>query len=150
MNLEKKLPPPIVTAIFAGLAYISSLSGSKFTFSGQISLAFGFVCTGLLAIIVANIQFKQASTTINPLKPETTSSLVDTGIFGYSRNPMYLGMAFILAGFCLYFGSWVGLIAIPAFVQYMDRFQIIPEETALKDIFGENYTQYCVEVRRWI
>jgi len=104
----------------------------------------------MLAIIIANIQFKKVATTINPFTPKTTSTLVTTGIFAYSRNPMYLGMALILTGICIYLGSWLGLVAIPAFIQYIDRFQIIPEETALKGLFPQPFSEYCTQVRRWV
>ncbi len=150
MNLEKKIPPPIVTLIFVGLAYICAISTPNEYYGRFVSIAFGSVLTGLIAIIVANIQFRKASTTINPMQPETASTLVDTGLFAQSRNPMYVGMAMILTGFCIYFGSLFGLLAIPAFVQYMNRFQIIPEEEALHKVFGQSYTNYCNTVRRWI
>lgn len=150
MNLEKKIPPPIVTLIFAILAYVSSLSGSRFTMQGQSLFSAALLIAGVAIIIIANIQFRRADTTINPLKPETASALVSNGIFGYSRNPMYLGMALALASVCLYLGSWFGFVSIPAFIQYMNRFQIIPEETAMNALFGQTYVDYCDTVRRWI
>ncbi len=150
MNLEKKIPPPIVTIVFIALAYVSAISGPNDYYGRFLSVAFGFILTGFTAIIIANVQFKRASTTINPMSPETASTLVETGLFSQSRNPMYVGMAMILTGFCVYFGSLFGMIAIPAFVQYMNRFQIIPEEDALKSIFGQRYSNYCNTVRRWV
>ena len=150
MTLEKKIPPPIVTLVFAILAYVSSLSGAKFNFHGQSLISLLLIVLGLFVIVTAFIQFKRASTTISPLKPETANTLVSNGIFGYTRNPMYLGMALILTGLCVYLGSWFGLLAIPAFIQYINKFQITPEEVALKDLFGDSFTKYCNTVRRWV
>lgn len=150
MTLENKIPPPIIALVFAILAYVSSLSGAKFSFQGQTYIAFALLISGLAVIIVANIQFRRASTTINPLKPETASTLVTNGIFGYSRNPMYLGMALALASYSLYLGSWICLVSVPAFIQYMNRFQIIPEENAMNSLFGQAFQDYCKTVRRWI
>jgi protein-S-isoprenylcysteine O-methyltransferase Ste14 len=150
MKLEKKIPPPIVTALFALLAYVSSLSGSHLVFQGQAILSLVILIIALAIIIIANVQFRRANTTINPFEPETASTLVSDGIFGHSRNPMYLAMAMALGSFCLYLGSWFGFIAIPAFIQYINRFQIIPEEEAMQSLFGQSFTDYCKSVRRWI
>jgi protein-S-isoprenylcysteine O-methyltransferase Ste14 len=150
MKLEKKIPPPIVLALFAALAYVSSLSGSHLVIQGQAILALLLLIAALVIIIIANIQFKRASTTISPMKPETTSTLVSNGIFKYSRNPMYLAMALALGSFCLYLGSWFGFLAVPAFIQYINRFQIIPEEESMQTLFGQAFTDYCKSVRRWV
>jgi protein-S-isoprenylcysteine O-methyltransferase Ste14 len=108
---------------------------------------------GLLAAIVCVLgvlEFKRAKTTVNPTKPQASSSLVRTGIYSRTRNPMYLGFLLILAGWATATTSLLAFFALPAFVFYMNRFQIKPEERALTSIFGEEFKAYCATVRRWI
>jgi len=71
-------------------------------------------------------------------------------IYQYSRNPMYLGFAIILAAWALALGSPLTLLGVVAFVLYMNRFQIAPEEWALEALFGESFVRYRARVRRWI
>lgn len=109
-----------------------------------------FIITGATIAIVAAWQFKRAQTTIDPLKPEKASSLVSNGIFQFSRNPMYLGMVFILIGVELRLGSIFALTILFLFILVITYLQIKPEENALTELFGETYTDYCQKVRRWI
>ena len=112
-----------------------------------------FVLVVLLGIAIALagvISFRKASTTVNPLKPETASCLVISGIFQYTRNPMYLGMALAILGFAILLGSWLSLLGVVAFMLFIERFQIKPEEAALTECFGEQFIQYKKHVRRWL
>ncbi|MEO8159904.1 MAG: isoprenylcysteine carboxylmethyltransferase family protein [Arenimonas sp.] len=94
--------------------------------------------------------FRNARTTLNPLAPGDSTSIVQSGPYRFSRNPMYLGMALILLGFCAYLASPLSLLAVVVFVAYITRFQIIPEERLLLAKFAEAYAQYARTVRRWI
>ena len=94
--------------------------------------------------------FRKSKTTINPLKPEEASSLVITGIYTRTRNPMYLGLLSILTGIALFLGSVFALGVLPFFIIYMNLYQITPEEEALKELFGDQYSTYLSNVRRWI
>ena len=89
-------------------------------------------------------------TTVSPVTPKNASALVSTGIYRYTRNPMYLGMLMLIIAI----GLWIGnLMIIPAsalFVWYITAYQIIPEEEALREKFGQAYDEYCNQVRRWI
>jgi protein-S-isoprenylcysteine O-methyltransferase Ste14 len=87
---------------------------------------------------------------VNPMRPAGTSTIVSTGIFAISRNPIYLGDAFVLIAWALWLGSLYSLIAIPLFIAYISQFQIKPEEQALQKKFGLPYEQYLSAVRRWI
>lgn len=89
-------------------------------------------------------------TTVDPLHPEKASSLVTTGIYQYTRNPMYVGMAFVLIGGLIRIGNPLCLAGVLFFIWYLDRFQIRPEEEALKKQFGEEFEQYCERVGRWV
>ena len=85
------------------------------------------------------------------MKPKESTSLVVSGVFQYTRNPMYLGLAFILLASCFYFNSFFGIIIyIPLFIFYITIFQIFPEEEAMKGLFKDKYIDYCSNVRRWL
>ena len=96
------------------------------------------------------VQFRRAGTTVNPLSPGNARRVVTTGVFAWTRNPMYLGMAAALVGLSTWLGTWPALLVAAAFCAYLTRFQIVPEERALHDLFGEPYARYCRRVRRWI
>jgi protein-S-isoprenylcysteine O-methyltransferase Ste14 len=105
----------------------------------------GAVMTGL-----AMLSFWRARTTANPMKPSSASFLVTSGIYRFTRNPMYLGMLLLLVGWALYVANALALLFLPAFILYMNRFQIKPEERALTARFGREYLEYMSQVHRWI
>ena len=105
---------------------------------------------GIAIIAISGIQFRKASTTVNPLTPEKTSSLVVTGIYGFSRNPMYVGFFLFLLSVSIFLANVVTLVFLPLFVLIMNRYQIQPEEKVLETIFGDKYRQYLDSVRRWL
>ncbi|HEX6927780.1 MAG TPA: isoprenylcysteine carboxylmethyltransferase family protein, partial [Gammaproteobacteria bacterium] len=82
--------------------------------------------------------------------PGRASALVVAGIYRRSRNPMYLGFALLLLALGIHLRSLSALLILPAFVLYMNRFQIAPEERALEARFGEEYNVYRQSVRRWL
>ena len=105
---------------------------------------------GVLTGFAGVIQFAVKSTSVNPHKPEHASFLITSGVYRLSRNPMYLGMLFILLAAVLKFGHPLGLIVLPFYVWYMNRFQIIPEERVMEEKFGDEYQNYKQRVGRWI
>ena len=149
--LETKIPPPIVGLLFALLIWwLASLTPSLIP--GQLGLIPGVILliTGIGFAISGGISFHRAKTTVNPLKPETASSLVTSGVYRYTRNPMYLGLAIILLAWTLYLGAPAGLLGVVGFMAYIQRFQIIPEELAMAELFGDQFSDYRTEVRRWL
>jgi protein-S-isoprenylcysteine O-methyltransferase Ste14 len=100
--------------------------------------------------ISAIISFKKHKTTVNPTKPETSSTVVSSGIYSISRNPMYLAMLISLISLAYYLQHLTSLPIILIFISYMTRFQIIPEEKMLTKIFGQQYVDYQKKVRRWL
>ena len=72
------------------------------------------------------------------------------GVYRASRNPMYLGMALLLAAWGLQLANLAALLGLPLFVLYMNRFQIGPEERGLRQKFGSDFDQYRAAVRRWL
>jgi protein-S-isoprenylcysteine O-methyltransferase Ste14 len=88
-------------------------------------------------------------TTTNPLKPEAASALVRGGVFELSRNPMYLGSLLVLTGWGLWLGSPSNILVAVLYGVLIAELQIKPEELALTGLFGQEYADYCREVRRW-
>jgi protein-S-isoprenylcysteine O-methyltransferase Ste14 len=106
-----------------------------------------------LAIVVgisAIISFKRHKTTVNPTKPEASTSVVSSGVYSLSRNPMYLAMLISLISLGYYLQQITALPIILIFIAYMTRFQIIPEEKMLTKIFSQQYLDYQSRVRRWL
>jgi protein-S-isoprenylcysteine O-methyltransferase Ste14 len=105
---------------------------------------------GVAATAAGVIAFKRAQTTVDPTRPANASVVVTHGIYAFTRNPMYLGMLLALAAWAVFLGSLPAWLALPAFVKYMNRFQIEPEERFLRQKFGDPYDGYLLRVRRWL
>ena len=150
MFLNTKIPPPIVAILFAVLIFYFSDSFAYVDLPFKIYISLFFVLLGFFIIFSSARNFKKKETTVNPIKPEEASQLVTDGFFKITRNPMYLGMLLFLLGLSIYNGLIVGLVFLPLFVGYITFFQIIPEESAMIEIFGEDYKAYMKKVRRWI
>jgi len=148
--LKNKIPPPIVTLIFAALIYFSSEWSPSIVFRGQNLISLFLMTVGLIVLLIAISAFIKLKTTINPLKPEAASSLVTTGIFRISRNPMYLGMLLLIISLWIKTGAVLGFILVAGFIAYLNYFQIFPEEQAMKGLFSGKYEVYCQQVRRWL
>ena len=118
--------------------------------SPRIAVAIAIALVGGAFSAAGVTAFRRASTTLNPTKPEAASSLVTGGIYRITRNPMYVGLLFVLIGWTVFLcAPWV-LAGPLAFVAYMTHFQIAPEERVLASIFGEAYASYKARVRRWL
>jgi len=105
---------------------------------------------GIVAGAAGVLQFRRAGTTKNPLTPEAASALVTGGIYRFTRNPMYLGMALILLAVAVFFSNPLGLAGVALFVVWITVFQIGPEERALEKKFGEAFLRYKERVRPWL
>jgi len=151
-RLELKVPPLGIVVIAAVLMWLGAayFRAFQFRFSFQPVIASVIGLSGALTCGLGVVQFRRARTTVNPIKPESASSLVRTGIYRSTRNPMYLGFLLILIGWGIATANILGLLVLPAFVVYMNRFQIKPEERALTAIFGDDFKAFCSSVRRWI
>jgi len=120
-----------------------------FPMPGWVASAVLFAA-GLATGIGAFLQFRKAGTTINPMTPQASSALVTGGFFAWSRNPIYVADVLVLLGAALWIGSFVAFLFVALFIAFIDRFQIRPEERALRARFGEEYERYCARVRRWL
>ncbi len=150
--LELKLPPALITVIFALLMWMVARLTTNILMSTELRLTAVLVLTaaGAFVGLAGVLSFRKARTTVNPLSPHTCSSLVVSGVFSISRNPMYLALFLVLLGWGLYLANLYSLVLAIGFVAYMNRFQIRPEERALEAAFGQAFLDYRRQVRRWL
>jgi protein-S-isoprenylcysteine O-methyltransferase Ste14 len=149
---ELKIPPVAVFFGFAAFMWLLataaplagvSLPAKKPIAAGAAAVGGAFAGAGILS-------FLRVRTTLDPTAPGKAASLVTTGVYAITRNPMYLSLLFVLAGWAVYLSNLAALVAIPFFVVYLNRFQILPEERALASVFGSEFQAYCNRVRRWL
>jgi len=148
--METKIPPPIVTLVFGLSIYFSRgiFQAVEIKYSFYIGIL--LLILGLGILISAVGLFRKDKTTVNPLSPEQATKLVTDGIFKYSRNPMYLGMALVLCSIAVSFNLIGGIILIALFCFYITKFQILPEERAMSNLFSQDFDKYKQATPRWI
>ena len=146
------VPPPVQGLIVLGLMWGAAriAPGLSVDFAGQTVLAAIFAVAGGVIEIISLATFFRAKTTVNPLKPENANTLVVSGLYKISRNPMYLGLLLFLVGGAIWFGNLVALAGPVLYFIYITWSQIKPEERILREKFGAEYDAYCAQVRRWI
>lgn len=108
----------------------------------------GVAVAGVALDIWAAVRFRRERTGIVPFSEATV--LVTSGPYGYTRNPMYLGMAIVLAGCALALGSVSPFLVIPAFLALITERFIVREEALLEAKFGAAYRNYAARVPRWL
>ena len=148
--MSNKIPPPIVTLFFGLCIYLSRPYFPEFSSSLLISMSVISFVVGISIFVAAVGSFKKQKTTVNPISIEKASSLVISGIFKYSRNPMYLGMSFVLLGLAFKFNLIGGLLFTSIFMSFITIFQIKPEEVAMEKLFEQQWKDYIKNVRRWL
>ena len=144
------IPPPFIAAGNMALFYFSTFLIPSFEFTGQTILGTLIGLEGIIIIFLSIRLFKKNQTTIHPFKAHETTKLITSGIYSFTRNPMYLGLSSIQVAFGIYLGAYASIFLIPAFIIYITHKQIIYEEEILKKEFGEEYIKYLKSVRRWI
>lgn len=142
--LALKVPPVAQVIITAAAMYGVSKMVPALTFSldGSTALAVALGAMGLSLGIMGVTQFRIAQTTPNPQALEKVSSLVTSGVYQYSRNPMYVGLVLILLGWAFYLSHFLAFVLLPIFILYITRFQIQPEERMMAQKFGKTYQDY--------
>ena len=150
--LELRIPPPAVALVIGGLMWLLSWTSPEFGFAlpGSDVIAIALAAAGAAICAIGIVSFVRARTTVNPMKPESSSTLVVSGIYRFTRNPMYLGLLLILIGWAVFISNILAFVVLPAFVIYINRFQIDPEERALASRFRDDFVQYASRVRRWL
>lgn len=147
-----RIPPPVVALLGAALAWALAQFAplGQFAIPGQSATAIVLALAGALLVLSAMRLFVSAKTTINPIRIEEASSLVTTGPYAFTRNPMYLGLLMVVTGWSLSLGVWSALVAPPLFVMYINRFQIRAEEAVMRANFGSAFETYAAKTRRWL
>ena len=151
--LELRVPPPLVGVIIAAAMWFIASSLPPLLplpVSARLPVAVILALVGVAIALSGVISFRRAQTTVNPLKPETSTALVTTGIYRITRNPMYLGMLIVLLAWAAYLSTAWALLGPVAFALYITRFQIIPEERALRSLFGTTFVEYTQRTRPWL
>jgi protein-S-isoprenylcysteine O-methyltransferase Ste14 len=143
--------PPAWLAFFAGLAWLQSryLSlGLDFGDGWARPVGTGLIALGLVIIGVAVLGMVRAKT--SPVPHRDPDALVSTGLFGISRNPIYLADTLILTGLILRWDAVVSLILVPAFILLIEKRFILAEEQRLARAFPDEFAAYAARVRRWL
>lgn len=151
-SIELKIPPLAVVIAFALAMWLISVAVPAFQLSvpARHILALALAAAGVGLVISGAISFARAKTTINPMKPDTATALVNSGVYRFTRNPMYLGFLVVLLGWAVFLANVLSALMLVGFVWFMNRFQIVPEERALSARFGSAFSAYCKRVRRWL
>ena len=151
-RLDAKLPPPLVMLACGASAWIAArlLPALAVDVPARVPLAIAVAVVALSIELAAAALFFRRRTTVNPLKPDTATHLVVGGLNRVSRNPMYVGQALLLAAWALWLAHALAPLGAVAFVLYITRFQILPEERALAARFGDDWRAYRTRVRRWL
>lgn len=151
-QLETKIPPVIVFIISAIMIWLIAgrPGATEMEFSIFSGSALLLVLIGITIAITAVFSFRKNQTTVDPINPEKAEKLVTEGIYQYTRNPMYLGLALILTALSVLLKSPFSLAGVLLFMIYLTRFQIHPEERAMIYHFGDEYKKYMCRVRRWL
>jgi protein-S-isoprenylcysteine O-methyltransferase Ste14 len=149
--LENKVPPPIVALLIGtvmwAVARLSPLPGGS---PLRVAVSWGLSGLGVLVVLLGMWAFRRAKTTINPVNIGAASSIVTTGVYRYTRNPMYVGLTLMLLGWAVHITVPFVLVGPVVFTLFITRFQIIPEERVLTAKFGGEYRKYQERVRRWL
>ncbi|MCU0238373.1 MAG: isoprenylcysteine carboxylmethyltransferase family protein [Pyrinomonadaceae bacterium] len=143
-------PPPLI--FLSGLV----LGGIVTFFDWSLMLPYALavllanllILLGIGVIAIAYLQMRKAKTNIEPWKP--TTKILDSGVYKYSRNPIYVAMALIYLGIACLFNSIWFLLFLPICLLVIHFGVILREEIYLENKFGEDYLDYKKRVRRWI
>jgi protein-S-isoprenylcysteine O-methyltransferase Ste14 len=151
-GLDLKVPPD---AVWLGVAAVMGLAaatapGLTIPLLLRLGVAAPLVAAGIVVIVSARLSLSRARTTWRPAQPRRATNLVTSGVYRFSRNPIYLGMLLALLAWAVALASPLALALSAVFVLYMDRFQIRPEERALTAVIGDEYRDYVRRVRRWL
>ena len=150
--LDYRIPPPMVAGVVVGLMVLAERSspGLSLNVPGRNTMAWILAVAGMAMAASGILSFRRRRTTVNPRKPHEASTLVMSGIYRRTRNPMYLGVTLILLGLAFGLGHPLSLLLVGLFPAYVQRFQIEPEERALEKNFGPEFIEYKARVPRWL
>ncbi|ENP8454016.1 isoprenylcysteine carboxylmethyltransferase family protein [Photobacterium damselae] len=149
--MSLKVPPPIWLLLalvsMALVSHYAPLGYFDFPLKNAVVIAICFI--GSIPGFSAVYLFSKAKTTLDPRNPKRTSQLVTSGIYQFTRNPMYLSLALYLLATAIYLETYSPFLVLPVFIGLLSYLQIAPEEEVLRAMFGQEYSEYCKKVRRW-
>ena len=145
-----KIPPPLIVLTLIISIYFSSKKIDLINIPFQLEISFFILSLGILVFINPVLKFIKSKTTINPIQFEETNRLVTSGIFKYSRNPMYLGMLMIIISTSIFYLNIYSILTPFLFIFWINKFQIKREEIFLTEKFGKEYLSYKNKTRRWL
>jgi protein-S-isoprenylcysteine O-methyltransferase Ste14 len=143
------IPPAWTLSIAVAQRQLVRSTGGSRDYPGRRLLAAGLGLGAAALYAAVGSQFRAVRTTIDPRAPHRTTSLVTSGVFAHSRNPIYLADALILAAYAAWLGRPVALLGVPALAAVLHP-QIRAEERALEGRFGSEYESYFARVPRWL
>ena len=148
--VKRIIYPPIwlVFGVCAIFAFNEFYPGARFTGLASQLIGGAIIVAGLLLLVNAGGLFAKAGTDLVPFKNVTT--LVTDGVYRYTRNPMYLGMTLVLLGTAVTVGAALALLVPVVFMVIIEFRFIRPEEAMLRELFPEEFDEYCARVRRWL
>jgi protein-S-isoprenylcysteine O-methyltransferase Ste14 len=150
--LDLRIPPPVVGALVAAAMWGIAPLGPQFDVPAwfRYAAAGAFGAAGAAFDLLGLLAFRVLRTTINPLRPGRSTALATRGVYRVTRNPMYVGMVFLLLAWAVFLSAPLPFAGPVVFALYITRFQILPEERILRAMFGEKYAAYAARVRRWL
>ena len=150
MEKFSKIPPPLVVLILVISTFFSSKKIDLIQIPFQSLISIFILSIGILILLNPVLKFKKSKTTINPIKFKKVNKLVTSGIYKYTRNPMYLGLLMIVISSSIFYLNIYSILTPLFFYLWINRFQIKREEVFLIEKFGEDYLSYKKKTRRWI
>jgi|TARA_B100000767_G_C19345026_1_gene361383 protein-S-isoprenylcysteine O-methyltransferase Ste14 len=152
VKLEQKIPPLAFVAICALCMFLTNQLYTDLNLSYSFNLITLLILSliGIAFVLAGIVTFKIHKTTVNPVNTKNVSTLVNSGIYKHTRNPMYVGMLCVLIGYVVYLANPLNIVFAVFFVLYLNKYQIIPEEVFLEKLFGKDFIAYKRVVRRWL
>ena len=150
MEKFSKIPPPVVVLILVISTFFSSKKIDLIQIPFQTLISIFILSIGIIILTNPVLKFKKSKTTINPIKFKKVNKLVTSGIYKYSRNPMYLGLLMIVISSSIFYLNIYSILTPLFFYLWINRFQIKREEIFLTEKFGKDYLSYKSNTRRWI
>jgi protein-S-isoprenylcysteine O-methyltransferase Ste14 len=151
-RLELKIPPDVVWIAVAALMWLAARVTPAVAIPNRLRvwIAVVLIVAGTVLIVASRMALDSAGTTWHPTEPQRSTRLLTTGVYRFSRNPTYVGMTIVLLSWAVLMASPVAGVLAAVFVVYVDRFQIRPEERILAGLFGQDFSDYALMVRRWV
>ena len=145
-----KIPPPLLVIILVISSFLSTKKIDVIQIPNQTLVSILVLLIGLLILIIPVTKFIKYKTTIDPIKFKKVNKLVTSGVYKFSRNPMYLGLLMIVISSTIISLNIYSMSTPFFFFWWINRFQIQREEIFLTEKFGKEYLLYKSKTRKWI